>query len=358
MARATFEIGQQEEELVTGETSDRIGFARADTETFSQLDQQLIAGVVAQRVVDELEVVEIEEQDANPEVEPARTSERAFEHLLEQRAVRQTGQLVVVRQERDLLLGHLALRDVEDHALDQPRLAVAVVDRERLLHHPLDRAVLVHHPVLVVQRDVGPIGVLVLLPNPVDVVDVDVVAPAVRILQPGRRLDPQEVRDLWADVDAVHVLVDRIQVHHRGDLLYERPVLGLCLEPSFAARLELGHVAERDHQEPLGTLDGAHVHLHRDLATRVIDAHGLQTAADLAVEDVAREQEADGLAHQVITREAGQRLRVVVREHDPAVIVGDHQALGRGLQQRARLDQASQPSERRIVGVRDLFDLR
>ena len=49
---------------------------------------------------------------------------------------------------------------------------------------------------------------------------------------------------------------------------------------------------------------------------------------------------------------------VVVREHDPAVGVGDDQALRGGLQQGARLDQASQPSERGVVGARDLFDLR
>ena len=169
------------------EARDHVGLARAHAEALRQLDQQLVAGVVAQRVVHELEVVQVQEQDADAEVEPAGTRERALEHLLEQRTVRQTGQLVVVREERDLLLGRLALGDVEDHALDQPRFAVAVVDRERLLHHPLDRAVLVHHPVLVVQGDVCPVGVLVLLPHAVDVVDVDVAAPAVRIAQPVRR---------------------------------------------------------------------------------------------------------------------------------------------------------------------------
>ena len=300
-ARPSLEVGQQQQELVAGEARDHVGLAGADAETLRQLDQQLVAGVVPQRVVHELEVVEIQEQDADAEVGPTGAGERALEHLLEQRAVRQARQLVVVRQERDLLLRLLALRDVEDHSLDQPRFAVAVVDRERLFHHPLDRAVLVHHPVLVVQRDVGPIGVLVLLPDPVDVVDVDVVAPAIRIFQPVRRLDPQQVGDLRADVDAVHVLVDRVQVHHRGDLLDERPVLGLCLEPRLAACLELRHVAERDDQEPLGALDGAHMHLHGDPATLAIDAHGLQAAADPLVADVAREQEVDGLAHQVIT---------------------------------------------------------
>ena len=57
----------------------------------------------------------------------------------------------MVREERDLLLGALALGDVEDHALDQPRVPLLVVDEGGLLQHPLDRAVLVHHPVFVVE---------------------------------------------------------------------------------------------------------------------------------------------------------------------------------------------------------------
>ena len=79
---------------------------------------------------------------------------------------------------------------------------------------------------------------------------------------------------------------------------------------------------------------------------------------DLLVAEVARQQELDRRAHQILTREAGQRLHVMVREHDPAVGVRDDQALRGRLQQRAGLDQASQPGERRIVGARDLFDLR
>ena len=49
----------------------------------------------------------------------------------------------MVRQEGDLLLGELALSDVEDHALDQPGLALLVVDRVRLLQDPANAAVLV-----------------------------------------------------------------------------------------------------------------------------------------------------------------------------------------------------------------------
>ena len=86
---------------------------------------------MAERVVHELEVVEVEVEHSHAEVRAARARDRGFQHLLEERPVRQAGQLVVVRQEGDLL-GELALSDVEDHALDQPGMALLVVDRVRL----------------------------------------------------------------------------------------------------------------------------------------------------------------------------------------------------------------------------------
>ena len=46
---------------------------------------------------------------ATAELVPAGAREREVQQFLEHRAVRQTGQLVVVREERDLLLGFLAL---------------------------------------------------------------------------------------------------------------------------------------------------------------------------------------------------------------------------------------------------------
>jgi hypothetical protein len=144
----------------------------------------LIAGVVAERVVHELEVVEVEEHHADAELVPASARERELEHLLEQDAVRQARELVVVREERDLLLRPLALGDVEDHALDQPRLAPLVADDERLLAHPQDAAVLVDHPVLVGERLLVPAGLDVLVPDAVLVLRMDVAAPAVRVREP------------------------------------------------------------------------------------------------------------------------------------------------------------------------------
>ena len=132
------EVGEQQEELVPTLPRDQVRLARASAEPLGELLQELVAGVVAERVVHELEVVEVEVEHADAEVVPARPGDRRLEHLLEERPVRQAGELVVVREERHLLLGALALGDVEDHALDQPGLAGLVVDRVRLLEDPAD----------------------------------------------------------------------------------------------------------------------------------------------------------------------------------------------------------------------------
>ena len=355
--RSAVEVGQQEQELVAAEPRDHVGLARADAEAIRQLDQQLIAGVMPEGVVHELEVVEVQEQHADPQVEAPRARQRALEHLLEQRAVRQAGELVVVGEERDLLLGQLPLRDVEDHSLDQPGLAVLVLDRERLLHHPPDRSVLVDHPVLVVQREVCSIGVLVLLPDAVDVLLVDVAAPAVRIFEPLRGLDAEQVRHLRADVDAVLVLVDGIQVHDRGDLLHERPVLGLCLEARLATGLELRHVAEGDHQEPLDPFDDADVDLDGDGSAFAVLTERLDAGSGRLIPGIRREETVDGPVPELLPRESRQRLDMTVGEHDPAVGVRDHQAFGRRLQQGSRLHEAGQAEtlgRSRPLGIHDV----
>ena len=52
-------------ELVAAETRRRVAFSRTSAEPRRHLLQQLVAGLVPQRVVDDLEAIEIEEQPAN-----------------------------------------------------------------------------------------------------------------------------------------------------------------------------------------------------------------------------------------------------------------------------------------------------
>ena len=313
------EVRQQQQELVAALARDEVGLTGVDAQPFRELGEQLVAGGVPQRVVHELEVVEVDEDHADPEVVPSGSRDRVLEHLLEQHPVRQARELVVIGEERDLFLGRLARRDVEDHALDQPRLTLLVLDRIRLLEHPLDRAVLVHHAVLVVQGRVLFERLLVLLPGPVEILGVDVLAPAVRVGQPLVGVDAEQRDHLRAHVDRVRVLVDRIEVDDRGDLLDERPVLRLGLEPRLASGLQLGRVAERHHDQLLGALDATDVHLHRHRAAAARAAEGLDRDARLEVEQLGRDEQLDRPAHQLVAAEARQPLHPMVREHDATV---------------------------------------
>ena len=110
------------------------------------------------------------------------------------------------------LLGFLASRDVEQHALDQPWIAVLVVDRPCELQDPSDRPVLVDHAVLVAQRDMGRERMHVLVPGADEVVRVHMLRPAVLVGDPCLGFDPEEVTDLRAHRDAVRPFVHRIQV--------------------------------------------------------------------------------------------------------------------------------------------------
>ena len=76
-----------------------LGQARAD------LDQQLVAGLVAERVVDRLEAVDVEQQHRDAEAEALGAAEGVLDAVEEQRAVGQAGERVVQR-----LVAHDRLR--------------------------------------------------------------------------------------------------------------------------------------------------------------------------------------------------------------------------------------------------------
>ena len=59
-------------------------------------DQQLVAGAVAERVVDDLEVVDVGEQHREAGVGLAAALERVGQRAVEERAVGQAGQRIVV----------------------------------------------------------------------------------------------------------------------------------------------------------------------------------------------------------------------------------------------------------------------
>jgi len=80
---------------------------------------------VAERVVDDLEVVQVDEQDGDAPL----GAERAAEALEEELAVGQAGERVVVGLPGELGLGGLALGDVD--AVADPRLRTPVAPGEQ-----------------------------------------------------------------------------------------------------------------------------------------------------------------------------------------------------------------------------------
>ena len=90
--------GRITHELVAAQPRDGVRLAHGAGQPLRDRLQQLVAGVVAQRVVDPLEVVEVEEQAGDVRAVALRLREDLPQPLVEQRAVGQAGQDVVLRE--------------------------------------------------------------------------------------------------------------------------------------------------------------------------------------------------------------------------------------------------------------------
>ena len=102
-----------DDELVAAEPGDQVAGADGGAQPLGDLDEQLVTGGVAERVVDDLEVVQVEEQAG--EVSAA-GHEPAGDVLRQQRAVGQLGQRVVVGLVGERRLEGQPVGDVLDRA--------------------------------------------------------------------------------------------------------------------------------------------------------------------------------------------------------------------------------------------------
>ena len=94
--------GDDHDELVAAEPADLAAVARDLHQALADLDQELVAGRMAERIVDVLEAVEIEQRDRR---RLAVAAQEAPQLLLKGKAVGKPGELVVVRDALELLLG-------------------------------------------------------------------------------------------------------------------------------------------------------------------------------------------------------------------------------------------------------------
>jgi hypothetical protein len=107
---------------------------------------------VAETVVDELEPVQVDETHGDGGACASRAAQGDLEMLAKQHAVGKPCERIMVREERELLLGRLASGDVADHAIQERDLSALVEDPETALQHPAHRAVGVQDAVLELER--------------------------------------------------------------------------------------------------------------------------------------------------------------------------------------------------------------
>ncbi len=151
--------GLDDGEFVAAEPGQNVGFAQQRFQAGRHFDQQRIAGGMAERIVDLLEAIEVEQQNGERLLQPALPRRGFLDFLNERRAIGEPGQRVMVRQKGDALLGLLALGDVLDDGNDAFGLASAVLDdhaagrlHARPAHRRIDLDFLVIDVVAVLQR--------------------------------------------------------------------------------------------------------------------------------------------------------------------------------------------------------------
>ena len=110
------ELVQHDHELVAAGPGDQVAVAQAAAQALGDRQQQLVAGRVAEGVVDVFEVVEVGDQHRDPVRLGLGAGDDFPEVALEQAAVGQRGEVVVVGELADPVLGVEALGDVGDDA--------------------------------------------------------------------------------------------------------------------------------------------------------------------------------------------------------------------------------------------------
>jgi hypothetical protein len=135
------DAGHDDHELVAADTRDRVALAHAHEDPARDRLQQAVAELVAERIVDGLEAVEVEEKHGHLRTCAMTLRDRLLDAVAQQYAVGQPGERVVMRHVRHALLGHLAVGDVHrhaDHALGAP---VGAAMHLRAIGHPVHRSV-------------------------------------------------------------------------------------------------------------------------------------------------------------------------------------------------------------------------
>ena len=127
---------KEHHELVAAEPGHGVDLAHAGGDALGHVDQHLVADPVAERVVDVLEAVEVEEQHRERRAVALRHGQREPGPVRQQAAVGQPGQRIGLRKLLDAPLRGQPVADVAKR-IDAPDRAAAAALRQR---HPLQHA--------------------------------------------------------------------------------------------------------------------------------------------------------------------------------------------------------------------------
>ena len=134
-------LGQQHGELVPAQARQHVGVAQPPAQGVRDVHDQLVADAVPERVVDRLEVVEVEHDRGAARAVALDLGDVALQLALERAAVEQPGERVVVGQMAQLLLMAPPLGDVLHLAEEVQRRAVRAPHHAALQRRPDRRAV-------------------------------------------------------------------------------------------------------------------------------------------------------------------------------------------------------------------------
>ncbi len=115
-------------EFVAAEPGQHVGLAQQRFQPGRHFDQQRVAGGMAERIVDLLETIEVQQENGERLLQAALPRRGFLDFLDQSGAVGQSGQRIMVRQKGNALLGLLALGDVLDDGDDAFSLAPVVLN--------------------------------------------------------------------------------------------------------------------------------------------------------------------------------------------------------------------------------------
>jgi hypothetical protein len=186
--------------------------------------QHLVAEVVAPAVVDPFEVVEVDVEQAGRMRGVVPELDGVAEPLVEEGAVRETGQRVVEGELAQLLLGFALARDVEEVTLQVERALLLVDDDHALVSEPDDAAVAGDQPVFETERLVRLVRVLVGRQHALAILRVQQAREQVRVGGPFLDAVAEDRLDLTAREYVRADLVECVDVDDERELLDERAV--------------------------------------------------------------------------------------------------------------------------------------